>query len=102
MNRYKIMVIEDDPVIQGELRALLEGNGYVTAGAEDFSSVIETVKKEKPHLILLDKTGCHRFEKFYQNETSARVHTMNKKLYWKNRHSCLQISCVCLPLLFFL
>lgn len=54
MNRYKIMVIEDDPVIQGELRALLEGNGYVTTGAEDFSSVIETVKKEKPHLILLD------------------------------------------------
>ncbi len=54
MNRYKIMVIEDDPVILGELRALLEGNGYVTAGAEDFSSVIETVKKEKPHLILLD------------------------------------------------
>ena len=54
MNRYKIMVIEDDPVIQGELRALLEGNGYVTAGAEGFSSVIETVKKEKPHLILLD------------------------------------------------
>ena len=28
MNRYKIMVIEDDPVIQEELRALLEGNGY--------------------------------------------------------------------------
>ena len=54
MNRYKIMVIEDDPVILVELRALLEGNGYVTAGAEDFSSVIETVKKEKPHLILLD------------------------------------------------
>ena len=54
MNRYKIMVIEDDPVIQEELQALLEGNGYVTAGAEDFSSVIETVKKEKPHLILLD------------------------------------------------
>ncbi len=41
MNRYKIMVIEDDPVIQEELQALLEGNGYVTAGAEDFSSVIE-------------------------------------------------------------
>lgn len=54
MNRYKIMVIEDDPVIQGELQALLEGNGYITAGAEGFTSVIETVKKEKPHLILLD------------------------------------------------
>lgn len=54
MNRYKIMVIEDDPVIQGELQALLEVNGYITAGAEGFSSVIETVKKEKPHLILLD------------------------------------------------
>ena len=26
MKRYKIMIIEDDPVIQGELQTLLNGN----------------------------------------------------------------------------
>lgn len=54
MEQYKIMIIEDDPVIQGELQTLLEGNGYRTAGVKDFSDVTAGVKEEKPHLILLD------------------------------------------------
>ena len=54
MDRYKIMVIEDDPVIQGELQTVLNGNGYTTIGVKDFSAVTEQVKVEKPHLILLD------------------------------------------------
>ncbi len=28
MQPYKIMVIEDDPIIQEELQTLLNGNGY--------------------------------------------------------------------------
>lgn len=54
MKRYKIMIIEDDPVIQGELQTLLNGNGYATIGIKDFSAVIEQIRDEKPHLILLD------------------------------------------------
>ena len=54
MKQYKIMVIEDDPVIQGELQTLLGGNGYITVAVKDFSSVIESIKEEMPHLILLD------------------------------------------------
>lgn len=54
MTHYKIMVIEDDPIIQGELQTLLNGNGYLTAAINNFSSVIDTVMAEKPHLILLD------------------------------------------------
>ena len=54
MKRYKIMIIEDDPVIQGELQTLLNGNGYATIGIKDFSAVIEQIQDEKPHLILLD------------------------------------------------
>ncbi|MDO4175081.1 MAG: response regulator transcription factor, partial [Eubacteriales bacterium] len=54
MKRYKIMVIEDDPVIQGELQTLLNGNGYITIGVKNFSAVTEQIKDEKPHLILLD------------------------------------------------
>ncbi len=54
MKRYKIMVIEDDSVIQGELQTLLNGNGYTTIGVKSFSAVTEQIKDEKPHLILLD------------------------------------------------
>ena len=54
MKRYKIMIIEDDPVIQGELQTLLNGNGYATIGIKDFSAVIEQIQDETPHLILLD------------------------------------------------
>ena len=47
MKRYKIMIIEDDPVIQGELQTLLNGNGYATIGIKDFSAVIEQIQDRK-------------------------------------------------------
>lgn len=54
MENYKIMIIEDDITTQKELQTLLKSNGYMTTAVNEFSSVIETVKKENPHLILLD------------------------------------------------
>lgn len=54
MNQYKIMIIEDDPLIQNELQVLLNSNNYQTITIKDFSSVIDTIKEENPHLILLD------------------------------------------------
>lgn len=54
MNPYKILIIEDDPVIQNELQILLSGNGYDAVLVKDFSAVMEAVKKECSHLILLD------------------------------------------------
>ena len=54
MQPYKIMVIEDDPIIQEELQTLLNGNGYEAVAVRNFSTTIEEVKLAKPHLILLD------------------------------------------------
>lgn len=54
MNTYKILIIEDDPVIKSELQILLRGNGYAVIAVEDFSSIVQTAKAEDPHLILLD------------------------------------------------
>ena len=54
MNMYKILIVEDDPVIQNELQILLSGNGYTVIKAQDFSSTVKIVETEKPHLILLD------------------------------------------------
>jgi len=50
----KILIIEDDPVIQTELITLLDGNGYETSAVTDFSATIQTVKSVQPLLILLD------------------------------------------------
>lgn len=52
--RFKIMIIEDDPVIQSELRILLAGNGYEVSVVTDFSNAVCQVKEQAPHLILLD------------------------------------------------
>lgn len=52
--KSKILIIEDDPIIQTELVTLLDGNGYEASAATDFTSVIQTVKTFQPHLVLLD------------------------------------------------
>ena len=54
MNEYKIMIVEDDPVIQNELETLLRGNGYITTSVKNFSSVNDIFKAEEPQLVLLD------------------------------------------------
>ena len=51
---YKIMIIEDDPVIRTELKNMLRGNGYDAVTVSDFSKTIQEVKELAPHLIILD------------------------------------------------
>lgn len=52
--KYKILVVEDDAIIQTELTSLLNRNGYHAEAVTDFTSVVQTVKESSPHLILLD------------------------------------------------
>lgn len=52
--KQKILIVEDDPVIQSQLSTLLTGNGYEVEAATDFNAVADTVKAFCPHLILLD------------------------------------------------
>ena len=54
MKPYKIVIIEDDFIIQSELRTLLVGNGYNVFIVTDFSKTIQQIKENAPHLILLD------------------------------------------------
>ena len=52
--KNRILVIEDDTVIQTQLRNLLVGNGYEAETINDFPVTMEQVKSFQPHLILLD------------------------------------------------
>lgn len=51
---YKIMIVEDDPIIRNELQILFGWNGYEVVAPDNFSSIPSLVKQEGPHLILLD------------------------------------------------
>lgn len=52
--KEKILIIEDDPTIQVQLRNLLTGNGYEVEAVTDFTRTVEQVKIFAPHLVLLD------------------------------------------------
>ena len=51
---YKIMIVEDDPVIRTELKNMLRWNGYDAITVSDFSETIKEIREQAPHLILLD------------------------------------------------
>lgn len=50
----KIKIIEDDLSIASELKETLVRAGYLALITEDFSNVLDQIKKEQPDLILLD------------------------------------------------
>lgn len=50
----KIKIIEDDLSIANELKETLVRAGYLALITEDFSNVLDQIKKEQPDLILLD------------------------------------------------
>ena len=50
----KIMVVDDDPIIQKYLVSIFSDNGYETCKASNGVEAFEVLKKEKPDLITLD------------------------------------------------
>lgn len=52
----KILVVDDDRVIIKTLSMMLTGSGYSVLSASAPSEAVESVRKEKPDLILLDIT----------------------------------------------
>jgi two-component system response regulator MprA len=54
MNRKKILVVDDNPVIVTALSLKLTSAGYDVVTATDGSEAVSAVRKQKPDLILLD------------------------------------------------
>ena len=73
--KQKILVIEDDPTIQTQLKNLLSYNGYEVEAVTDFSKVMEQLKALAPHLILLDikLPGNSGFEICSQIRTFSQI-----------------------------
>ena len=54
MNRQKILIVDDDPVIVKAMSLKLVPAGYEVVSAGEGSEAISAARKEKPDLILLD------------------------------------------------
>ena len=54
MNRQKILIVDDDPVVVKAMSLKLTSAGYHVVSAIDGSEAIAATRKEKPDLILLD------------------------------------------------
>lgn len=51
---YRILLVEDDPIILEQVSRHLEKWGYEVAGVTDFADVLSDFTKLEPHLVLLD------------------------------------------------
>lgn len=54
MFNHKVMIVDDNKGFLEELEEALAFSGYDTIATHDPHSVLPTVAKEKPHVILLD------------------------------------------------
>ena len=54
MNAANILVVDDEPQIRRVLRSTLSAQGYVITEAKSGEEAIESVRKERPGLVLLD------------------------------------------------
>jgi CheY-like chemotaxis protein len=52
--RKKVLVVDDDPIILKTTSLKLQARGYTVLTARDGAEAIQTVRREKPDLILLD------------------------------------------------
>lgn len=51
---YRILIVEDDPVIAEQVGGYLKKWGYEVNGVSDFSDVLSDVAAFEPHLVLMD------------------------------------------------
>ena len=61
---YRILIVEDDPVIEGQVGSHLTKWGYEVKSVTDFSDVLSDVVGFEPHLVLLD-IGLPLYNGFY-------------------------------------
>lgn len=74
----KILIVEDDPVLQKTLQEFLVGEGFEVFSAGDGDEGVRTAIKEKPDLVLLDiilpkKNGYEVIKEIKANENTKKI-----------------------------
>lgn len=53
-SRFRILLVDDEPVIRELVQAMLEGDGVEVQCVPDGAQAIKEAQREAPHLVLLD------------------------------------------------
>lgn len=74
----RILIIDDEPDIVTFLGAVLEENGYSSMSAQDGVEGLETLRREKPDLVLLDlmmpkKSGITMFQELRKDPELGQI-----------------------------
>ena len=74
----RILIIDDEPDIVTFLSAVLEENGYSSISAQDGAEGLETLRREKPDLVLLDlmmpkKSGITMFQELRKDPELGQI-----------------------------
>ena len=74
----RILIIDDEPDIVTFLSAVLEENGYSSISASDGVEGLETLRREKPDLVLLDlmmpkKSGITMFQELRKDPELGQI-----------------------------
>jgi len=74
----RILIIDDEPDIVTFLSAVLEENGYSSVSARDGVEGLETLRREKPDLVLLDlmmpkKSGITMFQELRKDPELSQI-----------------------------
>ncbi|MDD4004589.1 MAG: response regulator [Elusimicrobiaceae bacterium] len=55
MEKHKVLIVDDSPILRSTIRNVLERNGkYLAVEAGNAADALEQFKKESPELVLLD------------------------------------------------
>jgi CheY-like chemotaxis protein len=74
----RVLIIDDEPDIVTFLSAVLEENGYASLSAKDGVEGLETLRREKPDLVLLDlmmpkKSGITMFQELRKDPELSHI-----------------------------
>ena len=69
---YRILIVEDDPVIAEQMQKRFQAWGFEAVCQEDFSRVLEGFERLQPHLVILD-IGLPYFNGYYWCEKLRAV-----------------------------
>ena len=94
---YRIMLVEDDPVIRKELGTLLRGNGYEVGMVTDFSDTLGQIREWQPHLLLLDinlpgEDGFKICSGFRTFSTAPIIFVTSRNIPAESLHLCPSMS----------
>lgn len=94
---YNILIAEDNPIIREYIKEILDELGYHTSVVDDSKSCIEHIKKELPHILILDimmdgVSGIEILRKIKNGKRTNKIYVIVNSIITKDSREGRTIS----------